>query len=59
MTKWKCEICNIEFDKTNKSRHLKSPKHIKNSNNIHQQEEQENEIYNFNDSLFEAIDKKK
>jgi DNA-directed RNA polymerase subunit RPC12/RpoP len=59
MTKWRCVICQTEVDKTNKSRHLKSPKHIKNLNNNQHQEEQENDVFNFDDSLFEPTDKKK
>ena len=59
MTKWKCEICQIEVCKTNKSRHLKSPKHMRNLNNVSQQEEQQNEIFDFDDTLFETEFKNK
>ena len=32
MAKWYCEICNVDVDKSQKSRHLKSKKHQNNLN---------------------------
>ncbi len=59
MARWRCEVCNKEIDKSHKARHLRTDKHIRNLNNIQQQEEQENDVFNFDDSLFEPTDEKK
>ncbi len=59
MVCWRCEVCNSETDISHRARHLRTAKHIRNLNNIHQQEEQENDVFNFDDSIFEPTNKKR
>jgi hypothetical protein len=59
MVCWRCEVCNSGTDISHRARHLRTAKHIRNLNNIHQQEEQENDVFNFDDSIFEPTNKKK
>ncbi len=59
MAQWRCEVCNKEIDKSHKARHLRTAKHIQNLNSNQHQEEQQNEILNIDDILFEPTDKKK
>jgi hypothetical protein len=33
MVKWHCDICNVDVDKSQKARHLKTNKHENNLNN--------------------------
>jgi hypothetical protein len=61
MNKWKCNFCHNEIDKFNKARHSKSQKHlsINNLNNFQNQEQQQNDIFQFDDLLFEPTNKQK
>ncbi len=59
MNKWKCNVYGNEIDKSNKVRHLKSPKHLINLNNSKNPEEQQNDIFKLDETLFEPTNKQK
>jgi len=59
MSKWKCNVCRNEIDKSNKARHLKSSKHLSNLNNFQNQEQQQNNIFQLDDIVFEPTNKQK
>jgi hypothetical protein len=46
-----------KIDKSNKARHLKSQKHLSNLNNFQNQEIEQDDIFQFEDLLFEPTNK--
>jgi hypothetical protein len=59
MNNWKCNVCDNEIDKSNKARHLKFKKHLCNLNNQVESNEQQNDIFSFDETLFEPTNKEK
>ncbi len=58
MSKWKCNVCSNEIDKSNKARHLKSSKHLSNLNNFKIKNNNKT-IFQLNETLFESTNKQK